>query len=104
MLTIVWDVDDVLNDLMLQWFTYCWLRDRPGCTLKYGELTSNPPHAVLGISRDAYLSSLDEFRKTNRAVEMKPNGAVLEWMKQHGEKFRHIALNRAPSRFRTQRC
>ena len=25
MLTIVWDVDDVLNDLMLQWFTSCWL-------------------------------------------------------------------------------
>ena len=24
MLTIVWDVDDVLNDLMFQWFSLGW--------------------------------------------------------------------------------
>lgn len=96
MLTIVWDVDDVLNDLMLQWFSYCWLAKRPDCALNYRELTSNPPHVILEISRDEYLASLDEFRKTNRAIEMEPNRQVLQWMRQHGEKFRHIALTARP--------
>jgi len=96
MLTIVWDVDDVLNDLMQQWFTHCWLKKQSECQLSYRQLTSNPPHAVLGISREEYLGSLDEFRKTQRAREMKPNGSVLEWMKQHGDGFRHIALTARP--------
>jgi hypothetical protein len=96
MLTIVWDVDDVLNDLMLQWFSHCWLEKQSDCAIKYCELTSNPPHAVLEISRDEYLTSLDQFRKTDRALQMEPNPLVLQWMQQHGERFRHIALTARP--------
>ena len=96
MLTIVWDVDDVLNDLLLQWFTHCWLQEQPTCKLSYRELTANPPHGVLGISSDEYLLSLDNFRKTERALSMQPNREVMAWMRQHGEKFRHIALTARP--------
>jgi hypothetical protein len=96
MLTIVWDVDDVLNDLMRQWFTSCWLQDRAGCEISYHELIENPPDAVLSISRAEYLSSLDEFRRTERAREMEPNRIVLQWMRQHGDRFRHIALTSRP--------
>ena len=32
MVTIVWDVDDVLNDPMQQWFIYGWLVEQhPEC-------------------------------------------------------------------------
>lgn len=96
MLTIVWDVDDVLNDLMLQWFTHCWLPERPECKTAYQGLTANPPHEVLGISLDEYLKSLDAFRSTARAREMEPNAAVLDWMERHGAKFRHIGLTARP--------
>lgn len=96
MLTIVWDVDDVLNDLMYQWFTHCWLEENPDCKHTYAKLTANPPHEVLGISREAYLESIDRFRTTERAMNMQPNRAVLEWLQTHGARFRHIALTTRP--------
>jgi len=95
-LTVVWDVDDVLNDLMYQWFTRCWLQENPACNLSYADVQVNPPHEVLGISREEYLSSLDRFRNTDRAINMQPNQAVLAWMRSHGSQFRHIALTARP--------
>jgi hypothetical protein len=96
MLTIVWDVDDVLNDLMYQWFTFHWLPENPDCKCSYRELSGNPPNEVLGISRAAYFSSLDAFRKTDRAMNMQPNVEVLTWMREHGRRFRHAALTGRP--------
>jgi hypothetical protein len=96
MLTIVWDVDDVLNDLMYQWFTFSWLPENPGCGVTYEMLSENPPHEVLDTSREEYLLSLDEFRRTDRAINMKPNAEVLAWMGEFGGMFRHIALTARP--------
>jgi len=96
MLTIVWDVDDVLNDLMYQWFTFGWLPENPGCEISYKELSGNPPDESLGISRETYLASLDAFRMTERAINMEPNAEVLRWMRSHGRRFRHIALTARP--------
>lgn len=96
MLTIVWDVDDVLNDLMYQWFTFCWLTENPGCNITYAELSGNPPEKALGIARETYLASLDRFRRSDRSINMQPNTAVLEWMREHGGRFRHLALTARP--------
>lgn len=96
MFTIVWDVDDVLNDLMFQWFTHCWLERTPDCSVTYSELSQNPPYEALGISGSTYLNSLDLFRRTDRALNLQPNSDVLEWMRRHGSKFRHIALTARP--------
>ena len=96
MLTVVWDVDDVLNDLMVQWFTHCWLIEHPGCRLQYMELSGNPPHRVLGTTLEEYLGSLDAFRGTERACDMMPNPEVLAWFRGQGERFRHIALTARP--------
>lgn len=96
MLTLVWDVDDVLNDLMYQWFLHGWLTEHAGCGISYGELTSNPPHLVLGVERAEYLESMDRFRQTQRAGTMSPNAEVLAWFRRHGHRFRHIALTARP--------
>jgi hypothetical protein len=96
MLTIVWDVDDVLNDLMFQWLTQSWLLQHPNCRVRYVELKENPPDKVLGITREAYLDSLDAFRKTERAMNMQANGEVLAWLRVHGARFRHVALTARP--------
>ena len=96
MLTIVWDVDDVLNDLMYQWFTFCWLPENPDCNITYAELRGNPPDEALGISRGTYLSSLDSFRNSDRAINMQPKAEVLAWMHEHGGRFRHLALTARP--------
>jgi hypothetical protein len=96
MLTIVWDVDDVLNDLMSQWFMRAWLPGHPNCRTGYAGLTENPPHAVLGVAREEYLASMDAFRKTNAGIHLTPNAEVLEWFAGHGSKFRHIALTARP--------
>ena len=96
MLTIVWDVDDVLNSLMRDWFECGWKPANPACPLKYEDLTENPPDRVLGISRREYLDSLDRFRLSPAARQMAPNPEVLAWFRIHGAAFRHIALTARP--------
>jgi hypothetical protein len=96
MLTIVWDVDDVLNGLMRDWFEQEWKPQRPDCRLAYDDLTENPPHDVLGISRGEYLDSLDRFRLSTAARNMAPNPEVSDWFRSQGAEFRHIALTARP--------
>jgi hypothetical protein len=96
MLTVVWDVDDILNDLMFQWFTYGWLPEHPDCPIAFSGLTSNPPHAVLGVDRTDYLQSMDLFRRSDRACNMIPQPDVLTWFREQGSRFRHVALTARP--------
>jgi hypothetical protein len=96
MLTIVWDVDDVLNDLMQSWFTAAWKPAHQNCGLSYTDITENPPDRVLGISRAEYLASLDEFRLSEQCRNMRPNAKVLQWLDRHGRCFRHMALTARP--------
>ena len=74
---IVWDIDDVLNDLMRAWFELHWRPRHPECSLHYSQLRENPPQRVLGISESEYLSSLDEFRLSGRARAMRTTSATL---------------------------
>jgi len=96
MLTVIWDVDDILNDLMYQWFFHGWRIEHPDCALSYDELTCNPPHTVLGVERAEYLASMDRFRQTERACKMTPNPEVLAWFRKQGYRCRHIALTARP--------
>ena len=96
MLTIVWDVDDVLNDLMQQWFHHAWKSEHPECTLTFDDLAHNPPHEVLGSNRQEYLISMDGFRNTDRGRKLDPNPEILAWFVEHGSEFRHIALTARP--------
>jgi hypothetical protein len=96
MQTIVWDVDDVLNSLMHEWFTQAWLKEHPRCAIEYEELTGNPPHLALGAAREEYLASLDAFRKTESGIHLPPNVELLGWFARNGCKFRHIALTSRP--------
>ena len=96
MLTVVWDVDDVLNDLMYQWFTRAWMAEHPNCRLSYADLSDNPPHLALGVDREEYLTSMDAFRRTTEATNLEPNIEVLSWFREHGGHFRHVALTARP--------
>jgi len=94
--TIVWDVDDVLNDLMQSWFERHWLKLHPECLKCYKDITKNPPHQILGVSLGDYLDSLDCFRMSGAFKKLSPINEVLEWFKLYGENFRHIALTAVP--------
>jgi hypothetical protein len=96
MKTIVWDIDDVLNDLTKQWLEKNWLPARPGCTLKYEDITKNPPHHLLGVSMEEYLESLDNFRLSSCASAMIPDAYLITWFRKKGSGFRHIALTARP--------
>jgi len=96
MLTIAWDVDDVLNDLTRTWLEEWWRPRHPGCMLKYEDVKKNPPHQLLGVELDEYLQSLDDFRLSGRYEQMQPNPEVLEWFKKYGSSFRHIAVTSVP--------
>jgi hypothetical protein len=96
MKTIVWDIDDVLNDCMRMWLEKDWLPLHRGCILKYEDLTENPPNRLLGAAMTEYLESLDKFRLSSYANEMIPDAEVLKWFKFYGTSFRHIALTARP--------
>ena len=96
MKTIVWDVDDVLNDLTRAWFETEWLPLHPACRLGYHELKTNPPHELLGVSKTEYLTSLDRFRLSQEAASRAPDSALLNWFRAHGDQHRHIALTARP--------
>ena len=97
MKTIVWDVDDVLNDLMRNWFVTSWLKESPGCTVSYDQLRENPPHQALNIPLGEYLRSIDAFR-CRHGPQLEPNPTVLAWFEEHGHRFRHVALTAVPWR------
>jgi hypothetical protein len=94
--TIIWDVDDVLNDMMRTWFESAWLPRHPGCGLAYDQITENPPHGLLGATLQEYLASLDAFRLSPEAKEMPPLRETLDWFQVHGARFRHMALTAVP--------
>ena len=96
MLTLAWDVDDVLNDLMRNWLEVWWRPQHPGCMLNHEDIKKNPPHQLLGVELDEYLQSLDKFRLSGRYEQMQPNPEALEWFKKHGSLFRHIAVTSVP--------
>jgi FMN phosphatase YigB (HAD superfamily) len=97
MLTIIWDVDDVLNDLMRAWLEQEWNARHPECSVSYEELRVNPPHSVIGITQETYLRSLDEFRAA-RMTDMMPLPEAKGWFERHGAKHRNIALTAVPLR------
>ena len=92
MITIAWDIDDVLNNL-----TEEWLATQP-TPHSFHSLTCNPPAELLGLPRAQYLESLDHFRAT-RYAGMRPNPLILEWFKLHGHLARHVALSAVPRTF-----
>jgi len=94
--TIVWDIDDVLNDCTKNWLENSWLPTHPECRLRYEKLTQNPPHKLLGVSKSEYLDSLDRYRLSSGADKMVPDDRVMRWFKRYGTRFRHIALTARP--------
>ncbi len=91
MLTIAWDVDDVLNNLAYEWLNYfCKKYNKK---ISYEDLVINPPCEIIGVSREEYSASLDEFRLSEAALNMEPDKNILCWMEKSGNKFHHIALS-----------
>lgn len=96
MLTIAWDVDDVLNDFMRNWLEDFWLVSRKDSVFLYDNLLENPPHEILGITFDEYLNSIDLFRLSDKAFHLEPNKEILNWLEEKGSSFRHMALTAVP--------
>jgi len=94
--TIIWDIDDVLNDCMRTWLEKCWLPAHPERLMKFEEIRENPPHRLLGVAREEYLASLDAFRLSPQAQAMVPDVHLMAWFRNHGFSFRHIALTARP--------
>ena len=96
MVTIVWDRDDVLNDLMRNWLEQWWIPTHPGCRVAYEKLKENPPHRILGVSREEYLLSLDQFRLSKYGEAMRPLPEMIAWFNKYGDNFSHIVLSATP--------
>ena len=71
MLTIAWDVDDVLNNLMEAWLGEAWKPATRNARCPIRKLRENPPHRLLGVPESDYHSSLDAFRLSDGARVLK---------------------------------
>lgn len=96
MLTIAWDVDDVLNDLLADWLAAWRASLESASGLAYEDLTENPPNRLLGISRDEYLASVDAFRNSEAGRDICPLADVVDWFERNGGRYRHLALTARP--------
>ena len=96
MLTIAWDVDDVLNDLMKNWLEKWWNPGNADRAFNYEDLTKNPPHQLLGVELSDYLKSLDAYRMSGYYAQLQPKKEVLSWFKKQGYHYRHMALTAVP--------
>ncbi len=96
MLTIAWDVDDVLNNLMQEWLNKKWLPDHSGCRIRFNEIIQNPPHQLLKVSKEEYLKSLDEFRLSKEFTKIRPLAETKKWFLKYGDNFRHLVITAVP--------
>jgi len=94
--TIIWDIDDVLNNLTKDWLEREWLPRHPDCSIHFDELKANPPHVELGISLNEYQVSLDNFRTNVIGRNLSPSTDAIAWFEQYGSNYRHIALTARP--------
>jgi hypothetical protein len=97
LITLVWDVDDVLNDLTRRWLEDAWRPAHPDADVAYADLTRQSPAALLGVAETEYLASLDDFR-ARRYAALDPDPEVLGWFTARGADFRHVALTATPMR------
>ena len=82
--TVVWDVDDVLNDLMAAWLARVWASEHPGRPIELADVRANPPHELLGIERAAYHASLDAFKNGAGYAALAPNPRISAGSKRTG--------------------
>jgi len=91
---LIWDVDDVLNQLMGAWLKYWNHENNSNFVLK--DIKENPPNKILGISREIYFNSLDEFRNTEAGKSVQEDSTVKNWFNNHGNKYNHMACTARP--------
>lgn len=96
MITIAWDVDDILNDLMRCWLIDKWLPEHPDCKVCFEQITQNSPEYIINSSKEEYQLSLDAFRLLGAYLQLKPNPEILAWFEEFGDKARHIAITSVP--------
>ncbi len=93
---LVWDVDDVLNELLRFWLSV--ENAGTGRNVPFSALTENPPDRLLGLSRKEYLSSLDAYRAGGH-YRQPPREEIMTFFRTHGGRFRHLVLSAVPIRF-----
>lgn len=96
---IAWDVDDVLNDLLVSFLKNMQSTGAMRHVV-YKDLINNPPHAAFNMPLEQYLHNLDQFRLRHYA-DLIPSAAVLQWFKTHGDRFLHVAVSSAPRNYAT---
>jgi hypothetical protein len=94
-LNIVWDIDSVLNNFEEEWFLYYKsINHEKYKNLFFNDIVDNPPHNILGITKEEYLESLNYFRKYCMHT-VKPNMSVLDWLNVYGSKINSSVLTSA---------
>ena len=89
----LWDIDDVLNDLVFCCCQNQAQRLKPG--IHFEEIHSNPPLEEFGCSLEEYMALLDECRREH-LYSRPPAKEVLEFFNEYGHLFHSMTLSSAP--------
>jgi len=93
MKNIFWDIDDVLNNLMLEFVND--YNTKNSTSHNYNDIKKNPPNNILGITEDCYKKELDSFR-LSKYLNLQPNREIMKWFQKNGDNFQHIVITSAP--------
>ncbi|MBE6384170.1 MAG: hypothetical protein E7048_00735 [Lentisphaerae bacterium] len=90
---LMWDIDDVLNDLIGLCTVTTAQKLCPG--IKPEDIKSNPPLREYGCSREEYLQLLDNCR-AQYLYSQPPRREVMAFFQEWGNCFRSVTLSSAP--------
>ena len=90
---LIWDIDDVLNELMSLCISTTAQKLKPG--IKFEEVKNNPPLPELACSLDEFRNILDQCRD-QYLYSRAPRKEIIDFFRIWGEKFRSITLSSAP--------
>lgn len=78
---------------MIEWLLF--YNKTNATTINYRNLQKNPPHKIVNIPLNEYVTSLDEFRMRDY-IRINPAKEIFDWFLEKGDKYRHIALTAVP--------
>ncbi len=95
MYTIIWDIDDTLNEYIYRWFIWYKFNNSLCNIDRYEDITINPPYNLLNITKERYLISIDKYKEESYYI-LKPKEEIFKWFEEYGYKAEHIVLTSSP--------
>lgn len=94
MKTIIWDVDDTLNNFRFDWFLHNKEElKKIDHDISYDYFNIKNPYNILNDNKDTFIKSLKDFKNYNH-FKITVNKEIYNWFYKYGKNYNHIILTK----------